>query len=205
MKKYNLLFVILALGLSLAASPAAQDGKVILGEGRAGGLDWTLAGKIYDCSREDHFEETSSAQQILEFINALQWNSENISVFDMFTSELGRVCPVVVLANPRITSVEEAKASGKPVIFILAGIHPGECSGKEADLMLMRDILLGDKKHLLDNQIVLICPNFNIDGNEARSTSTGLPKIPGTTGQCVRLRPQPGRDQAGNEQRPEIE
>ena len=161
MKKFSLLFVILALGLSLAASPAVQSGKIYWGKDVPAGWIGNWPEKFLTVSEKTRFEETSSAQQILEFINALQWNSENISVFDMFTSELGRVCPVVVLANPRITSPEEAKSSGKPVVFILSGIHPAECSGKEADLMLMRDILLGDKKHLLDNQIILICPNFN--------------------------------------------
>ena len=86
---------------------------------------------------------------------------------------------MVVLANPRITTADEAKASGKPVILVMGGIHPGEFSGKEAHLMLMRDILLGDKEYFLDNQIILVCPNFNVDGNEARSTSTGLPKFRG--------------------------
>jgi hypothetical protein len=33
-------------------------------------------------------------------------------------------------------------------------------------LMLMRDILTGSLHHLLDNQILLITPNFNPDGNE---------------------------------------
>ncbi|MHB8094833.1 MAG: M14 family zinc carboxypeptidase [Candidatus Aminicenantales bacterium] len=179
MKKFSLLFVILAMGLSLAASPAIQSGKIYWGKDLPAGWTGNWPEKFLTVSEKTGFEETSSAQQILEFINALQWNSENISVFDLFTSELGRVCPVVVLANPRITSPEEAKASGKPVVFILGGIHPGEYSGKEADLMIMRDILLGDKKHLLDNQIILICPNFNVDGNEARSTTAGLPKFRG--------------------------
>jgi dipeptidyl-peptidase-4 len=44
----------------------------------------------------------------------------------------------------------------------------------------MRDILLGDKKYLLDNQILIICPVFNVDGNDTWSTRHGTPHIIGT-------------------------
>jgi hypothetical protein len=39
--------------------------------------------------------------------------------------------------------------------------------GKEASLMFARDVISGMKKDVLKNVILLICPNFNPDGNEA--------------------------------------
>ncbi|MDW7681463.1 MAG: M14 family metallopeptidase, partial [bacterium] len=53
-----------------------------------------------------------------------------------------------------------------PAIYIQANIHAGEVEGKEASLMLMREILSGDLFHLLDNQVLLFTPIFNPDGNE---------------------------------------
>ena len=70
-------------------------------------------------------------------------------------SKEGKKIPVVVLANPKVASPAEAIASGKPVLYIQGNIHSGEVEGKEVVQQLMRDILLGEKKHLLDNQIIL--------------------------------------------------
>ncbi len=126
------------------------------------------------------FAKTTSSYQVLEFIDMLKWNSENVHVFTMFTSEMRRQCPVVVLANPRITSPQEARKSGKPVIYLQGNIHPPEAEGKEALLLVMRDILLGDKKHLLDDQIILCAPNFNVDGNDTWGLRDGTPHIIGT-------------------------
>ena len=47
----------------------------------------------------------------------------------------GRDVPIVVLANPAVSSPAQAEASGKPVITIQANIHGGEVEGKEASLI----------------------------------------------------------------------
>jgi hypothetical protein len=52
------------------------------------------------------------------------------------------------------------------VFYIQANIHAGEVEGKEASLMFARDLVSGLKKDVLKKVIVLICPNFNPDGNE---------------------------------------
>lgn len=126
------------------------------------------------------YERTSSSLEVLEYINTLRWNSECVHVFPMYVSELRKSCPVVVMANPRITSPEGAKKSGKPIIYLQGNIHPPEAEGKEALLLVMRDILLGNKKHLLDNQIILCCPNFNVDGNDTWTLKDGSPEIIGS-------------------------
>ena len=42
--------------------------------------------------------------------------------------------------------------------------------GKEASLIIMRDILFGDKQHLLDDQILVFVPIYNADGNDNMSS-----------------------------------
>jgi murein tripeptide amidase MpaA len=49
---------------------------------------------------------------------------------------------------------------------VQGNIHAGEVEGKEVTMMLMRDILLGKKSYLLDNQVILIVPIYNTDGND---------------------------------------
>jgi murein tripeptide amidase MpaA len=115
---------------------------------------------------KSNFEKTSGYADVMQFIKSIQAMSSNIYVGSIGKSSLGKEIPMVVLANPMVSSPEQAKASGKPVIYIQANIHGGEVEGKEVSMMLMRDILLGDKKDLLNNQIILFVPIYNADGND---------------------------------------
>jgi murein tripeptide amidase MpaA len=54
----------------------------------------------------------------------------------------------------------------KPVVLVQAGIHSGEIDGKDAGLMLLRDIALRGKDHLLDHVDLVFVPIYNIDGHE---------------------------------------
>ena len=56
--------------------------------------------------------------------------------------------------------------SPKPVVLAQAGIHAGEIDGKDAGLMLLRDIALRGKDGLLDRADFLFVPIFNADGHE---------------------------------------
>jgi hypothetical protein len=60
-------------------------------------------------------------------------------------------------------------ASKKPLLLIQAGIHAGEIDGKDAGLMLLRDIAFGKKKDLLQNVNILFIPILNVDGHERSS------------------------------------
>ncbi|MEH3105122.1 MAG: M14 family metallopeptidase [Sphingomonas phyllosphaerae] len=59
--------------------------------------------------------------------------------------------------------------SGKPVVLVQGGIHAGEIDGKDAGLMLLRDIALRGKERLLDKVDLVFVPIYNVDGHEARS------------------------------------
>src|SRR5262245_14015902 len=75
----------------------------------------------------------------------------------------------------------EADASRKLVVLALANIHAGEVDGKEALLMLARDLALGADKSLLENLVIVFAPVFNADGNEKfgphRPAQAGPPQV----------------------------
>lgn len=54
----------------------------------------------------------------------------------------------------------------KPTLLVQAGIHAGEIDGKDAGLMLLRDIARHDKAGLVDKVNFVFVPIFNIDGHE---------------------------------------
>lgn len=57
----------------------------------------------------------------------------------------------------------------KPVLLAQAGIHSGEIDGKDAGLMLLRDLAFGGKASLLDHATLLFVPVFSADGHERSS------------------------------------
>ncbi|EJL31862.1 M14 family metallopeptidase [Novosphingobium sp. AP12] len=76
--------------------------------------------------------------------------------------------------------------SGKPVVLVQAGIHAGEIDGKDAGLMLLRDIAMRGKQGLLDKVDLIFVPILNIDGHERASPWNFLhvrgPEAKGTEG-----------------------
>jgi hypothetical protein len=112
------------------------------------------------------FVKTSTYAEVMQFIDAIKTKTSLAQVISMGKSPEGKDIPVVILANPTIKTPEEAKASGKLVIYVQGNIHAGEVEGKEAVMMLMRDILLGSKSYLLENQIILLAPIYNTDSND---------------------------------------
>lgn len=59
--------------------------------------------------------------------------------------------------------------AGKPVVLVQGGIHAGEIDGKDAGLMLLRDIALRGRDDLLDKVDLVFVPVYNIDGHEQPS------------------------------------
>lgn len=65
--------------------------------------------------------------------------------------------------------IRASTGPGKPVVLAQAGIHAGEIDGKDAGLMLLRDIAFGGKRALLDKADLVLVPIFNVDGHERAS------------------------------------
>lgn len=57
----------------------------------------------------------------------------------------------------------------KPVLLAQAGIHPGEIDGKDAGMMLLRDIAFNGKDGLLDRVNLILIPILSVDGHERAS------------------------------------
>jgi hypothetical protein len=165
---------------ALAARAAAPAQKIYWGDSVPKAWNGKWPAKFLTVPEKTNYERTASNKEILEFIDALRWNSDKVQVMTVYISPLRNVCPAVVLANPRVTRPEEAVKSGKTVVYLQGNIHPYEPEGKEALLMLAREILFGRMSKLLDDLIIIICPNINVDGNDTLSLSEGTPHFVGS-------------------------
>lgn len=59
--------------------------------------------------------------------------------------------------------------NSKPVILIENGIHSGEIEGKDACMLLLREVFVEKKNvNLFDDVILIIIPIFNVDGHERK-------------------------------------
>lgn len=113
-----------------------------------------------------NFEETSRYDDVINFINELQKRSPLLRVENFGETVEKRKMPLMIFSDSGISTPAEAKAAGKPIIFIMANIHAGEVEGKEACFNLSNRILFGDLKPLLTKMTILIAPIYNADGNE---------------------------------------
>ena len=101
------------------------------------------------------------------------------------TSPGGRELPLVVLSSRGIETPDEARKHGLPIVLVINGIHAGEVEGKEAAMMLMRDILDGKHAYLIEKLVLVVVPLFNPDGNDAidpANRKLDLPKLEGQIG-----------------------
>jgi dipeptidyl-peptidase-4 len=174
----SLVPVVILVGV-LSLTAGAQQPKIYWADEVPKDWNGKWPAKFLTVPEKTSYTRTTSTLDLLEFVDVLKWNSENVHVFNAFTSPLRRTAPAIVLANPRVTSPQEAVKSGKPVMYLQGNIHPPEPEGTEALLMVMREILFGKRKGLLDNQIVIFLPIFNVDGTDTFMTQDGTPHIVG--------------------------
>ncbi len=129
------------------------------------------------------YQETSLSEDVSSFIRVLTESCSFASSETIGTTKEGRPLEIVIFSEPMLTNAQEAKETGKPVIYIQGNIHAGEVEGKETLLKIMRDIAFGTRKDLIKNQTVIFCPNYNPDGNNrlgnTRRSQEGSPLLTG--------------------------
>ncbi|MBA3537995.1 MAG: M14 family metallopeptidase [Deltaproteobacteria bacterium] len=125
----------------------------------------------------------------MEFVAALgARNDPRLAISSFGTSPQGRDLPLLVLSAHGIRTPAESRARGLPVVLVINGIHAGEVEGKEASLMLMRDLLDGTYGDLLAHLTLVVVPLFNPDGNDAVDPANrvlDLPKLEGQIGPAL--------------------
>ncbi|MBI5365301.1 MAG: M14 family metallopeptidase [Planctomycetes bacterium] len=132
------------------------------------------------------YTETSLHADVLRFVAELaKRKDKRLFVTHFGKSPEGRELPLLVLSKGGVKTPEMAIKSGMPVVLVINGIHAGEVEGKEASLMLVRDLLDARRDELLDHVILLVVPLFNPDGNDRvdpRNRALDLAKLEGQIG-----------------------
>jgi hypothetical protein len=127
------------------------------------------------------FTETSRHVDVLAFLAELDHPLLHRTSFGV--SPEGRELPLLVLSTDGARSPAGARRSDRPVVLVINGIHAGEVEGKEASLMLVRDLLHGAHDGLLAGITLVIVPLFNPDGNDRIDASNRALDVAGRSGQ----------------------
>lgn len=82
----------------------------------------------------------------------------------------GRDMVALLVSRDRSFSPEAMTKSAKPLVFVQNGIHSGEIEGKDASLILAREMLIeGKYPGLLQGANYVIVPIYSVDAHERRS------------------------------------
>ncbi len=118
-----------------------------------------------------NFATTPDYDQTIAYVQRLARSSPLIRLVTYGHTPQGR--PMVAVIVSSISNLKNTKldagvlhAGGRHVLFAQAGIHAGEIDGKDAGLMLIRDIAHGAARSLVDQVSFVFVPMYNADGHE---------------------------------------
>ena len=130
---------------------------------------------------------TTSSQEVVDHVKRCAENSNGrIRYEDMGYTVNGTPLPLAIVGVPTAPKTP-AEVGNRIVIHVQCNIHSGEVEGKEASLIILREIAEGKWDDLLSGDIVLTYnSNFNADGNDMLSTwrtsSQPYPRLVGIRG-----------------------
>lgn len=118
-----------------------------------------------------HFEQhqyvsSPSYQDTFIWFDKLITSSPLLEKVSLGKSPQGHDIWMIIASKEGANTPEKLTANQKPTLLVQAGIHSGEIDGKDAGMMLLRDIAHLGKAELLDNANLIFIPILSVDGHE---------------------------------------
>jgi hypothetical protein len=112
------------------------------------------------------YTSTGNYDECVACCNRLARGADGVSYRAFGNSAEGRELPLLLV---------DRAGHDAPLLMVLAGIHAGEIDGKDAGLLLLRDLLIDGKDSALLRHVRLaFIPILNVDGHERRSAFTRI-------------------------------
>ncbi|MCC7155995.1 MAG: M14 family metallopeptidase [Bryobacterales bacterium] len=162
------LTVALALLAPVPPPPQSAWEPPAMREARSLGESTRLAAPDFRTAAETSgYQETGTYEEAVRLYRKLEKASPYARLMQAGVTAEGRPMYVLIASKDRAFSAATARKTGKPVVFLQNGIHAGENGGKDAAIMLLRDVLVSKRyASWLDHVIILSIPVFNADGHE---------------------------------------
>ncbi|MDF1660612.1 MAG: M14 family metallopeptidase, partial [Planctomycetota bacterium] len=112
-----------------------------------------------------HYEKTASHSEVLADID--HWaHHRHIDRVDFGKTIEGRPLAAAVVAKPPLQGKAPTASDKRLVVLLVGNIHGGEVAGKEALLVLLRELAENSLHPWLKSMIFVFVPNYNADANE---------------------------------------
>ena len=156
-----------------AADPTADVGRLLPPE-----LPWDGASRSLALpagsddpwitpAEQMELEATPNYEETVAWLKRLVAEAPELEMVSLGKSGAQRDVWMVIASAERTFTPAALARSGKPTVLAQAGIHAGEIDGKDAGLMLLRDLTVkGIHRDLLKKVNLLFVPIFNVDGHE---------------------------------------
>ena len=112
------------------------------------------------------YQESSRYADVRKFLDSLRTIGAPVTFGFIGKTTEGRDIPYVIASRPQVQTPTQAKALGRPIVYVQGNIHAGEVEGKDALLALLRDLTFSPKPDALDSVVLIAVPIYNADGNE---------------------------------------
>jgi hypothetical protein len=160
--------VLVAFGLALLplGAAAAQDWSAPLPppppwSGKSRSLVRPPSDPWVTPAEKSDFVTTPSYDETVAWLRRLTAAAPQLRLVSLGRSGEGRELWMVVATAEGAGTAEELRRNGRPTLFAQAGIHAGEIDGKDAGLMLLRDLTVGKRLDLLAKANLLFVPILN--------------------------------------------
>jgi hypothetical protein len=120
-------------------------------------------------AEKSNFATTPGYDETMNWFKKLAEASPLLTMISIGKSPEGRDIYMIVASTEKNITSASLKKSTKPLMLAQAGIHSGEIDGKDAGMMLLRDIAFGNKKDLLNKVTLLFIPILSVDAHERSS------------------------------------
>jgi len=116
------------------------------------------------------YVETGDYAEAVSYCRRLAASSPFAKLIKYGRSPQGRDMVALLVSDEKAFSPVAMTRSKRPLVFVQNGIHAGEIEGKDASLLLLRDMLVDHKRDdLLHGANYLFVPIYNVDGHERKS------------------------------------
>jgi murein tripeptide amidase MpaA len=121
-------------------------------------------------SEATNFRTSPSYDETVAWLKRLDAAAPELQMVSIGRSAEGREIWMVIASQERAFTPEALRRGGKPIVLAHGGIHSGEIDGKDAGLMLLRDMTIGTRhRALLDHANFLFIPILSVDAHERAS------------------------------------
>jgi len=112
------------------------------------------------------FQQSTSYGEVMRHLEYAAATSDLVHLTTFGSTVDGRPMPLAIVGDLPDARPASVAASPRLRVWLQGTIHGGEVCGKEALLMLLRDLVVGEHPEWASSMILLVAPLYNADGNE---------------------------------------